>query len=162
MDYRIGIGEDIHALVEGRKLVLCGVEIPFGKGLLGVSDADVVLHALSDALLGSLALGDIGVYFPPSDPKCQDLDSRLILKRCHELIKEKGYRVHNVDIAIACEKPKLRPYIDKMRGNLAKDLELGMESVSVKGMTNEGFDAVGEGRAIRALAVVLVRKTDGE
>ncbi len=158
MSYRIGHGEDIHALVEGRKLILGGVNIPFEKGLLGHSDADVVYHALSDALLGAIAGGDIGQLFPTNDPLYDNLDSSIIVKECYRLVKEKGYKINDVDISIAAEKPHLVKYLDEMRNNIAKLLETSIENVSLKAMTNEGFDAVGEGKAIRATAIALIEK----
>ena len=158
MSYRIGHGEDIHALVEGRKLILGGVNIPFEKGLLGHSDADVVYHALSDALLGAIAGGDIGQLFPTNDPLYDNLDSSIIVKECYRLVKAKGYKINNVDISIAAEKPHLMKYLDEMRENIAKLLETSIENVSLKAMTNEGFDAVGEGKAIRATAIALIEK----
>ena len=158
MSYRIGHGEDIHALVEGRKLILGGVNIPFEKGLLGHSDADVVYHALSDALLGAIAGGDIGQLFPTNDPLYDNLDSSIIVKECYRLVKGKGYKINNVDISIAAEKPHLMKYLDEMRENIAKLLETSIENVSLKAMTNEGFDAVGEGKAIRATAIALIEK----
>ena len=158
MSFRIGHGEDIHALVEGRKLILGGVNIPFEKGLLGHSDADVVYHALSDALLGAIAGGDIGQLFPTNDPLYDNLDSSIIVKECYRLVKEKGYKINNVDISIAAEKPHLMKYLDEMRNNIAKLLETSIENVSLKAMTNEGFDAVGEGKAIRATAIALIEK----
>ena len=158
MSYKIGHGEDIHALVEGRKLILGGVTIPFEKGLLGHSDADVVYHALSDALLGAIAGGDIGQLFPTNDPLYDNLDSSIIVKECYRLVKEKGYKINNVDISIAAEKPHLMKYLDEMRNNIAKLLETSIENVSLKAMTNEGFDAVGEGKAIRATAIALIEK----
>ena len=158
MSYRIGHGEDIHALVEGRRLILGGVTIPFEKGLLGHSDADVVFHALSDALLGAIAGGDIGQLFPTNDPLYDNLDSSIIVKECYRLVKEKGYKINNVDISIAAEKPHLMKYLDEMRNNIAKLLETSIENVSLKAMTNEGFDAVGEGKAIRATAIALIKK----
>jgi len=158
MSYRIGHGEDIHALVEGRKLILGGVNIPFEKGLLGHSDADVVYHALSDALLGAIAGGDIGQLFPTNDPLYDNLDSSIIVKECYRLVKAKGYKINNVDISIAAEKPHLMKYLGEMRENIAKLLKTGIENVSLKAMTNEGFDAVGEGKAIRATAIALIEK----
>ena len=158
MSCRIGHGEDIHALVEGRKLILGGVNIPFEKGLLGHSDADVVYHALSDALLGAIAGGDIGQLFPTNDPLYDNLDSSIIVKECYRLVKEKGYKINNVDISIAAEKPHLMKYLDEMRNNIARLLETSIENVSLKAMTNEGFDAVGEGKAIRATAIALIEK----
>ena len=158
MNYKIGHGEDIHALVEGRKLILGGVTIPFEKGLLGHSDADVIYHALSDALLGAIAGGDIGQLFPTNDPLYDNLDSSIIVKECYRLVKAKGYKINNVDISIAAEKPHLMKYLGEMRENIAKLLETGIENVSLKAMTNEGFDAVGEGKAIRATAIALIEK----
>lgn len=155
---RIGYGEDIHALVVGRKLILAGVEIPYEHGLLGHSDADVVYHALSDALLGALALGDIGKYFPPSDPSIKDISSNKILSYCYMKVEEKGYKISNIDISISAEKPHLAKYIDEMRGNIAKITRTDIENVSIKAMTNEGFDAVGEMKAIKAVAVTLLDK----
>lgn len=155
---RIGYGEDIHALVAGRKLILAGVKIPYEYGLLGHSDADVVYHALSDALLGSFALGDIGKYFPPSDPTIKGISSDKILSFCYAKVEEKGYKISNIDICISAEKPHLAKYIDEMRKNIAKITRTSIENVSIKAMTNEGFDAVGEGKAIRATAVVLIDK----
>ena len=155
---RIGFGEDIHRLAEGRPLILAGVHLPYEKGLLGHSDADVVYHAVSDALLGSLALGDIGQHFPDNEERTEGMDSSEIVKYCYRLIKEKGYGLGNIDVAICCEKPKLAPHILDMRRNLAVLLEADLEQVSVKAMTNEKLDAVGEGKAIRATAVVLIQK----
>jgi 2-C-methyl-D-erythritol 2,4-cyclodiphosphate synthase len=156
--FRIGYGEDIHALVAGRPLFLGGVQIPFEKGLLGHSDADCALHALSDAILGACALGDIGKYFPPSDPSIAGIASHLIVEKCLGLAAEKGYFLSNIDLSISCEKPHLAPYIDSMRSALAAMCRLEKDRVSVKAMTNEGFDAVGEGKAIRAVAVVLMEQ----
>ncbi len=155
---RVGLGEDIHRLVEDHPLILAGVNIPFEKGLLGHSDADVVCHALSDALLGALALGDIGLYFPPSDPAYEGMDSRLILRRCLDMVEERGYRLVNADITIAAERPHLRQYIDKMRENLAKTMRISIDCVGIQAMSNEGMDAVGRGEAIKANAIVLVEK----
>ncbi len=155
---RIGYGEDIHVLVKGRKLILGGVDIPFEFGLDGHSDADVVYHALSDALLGSLALGDIGKYFPPSDESITGIASNIIVKTCFQKIKDKGYKIGNVDLSIVAEKPHLAKYIDAMRENIASLLETPIDNVSVKAMTNEKLDAIGEGRAIKAIAVVLIEK----
>lgn len=155
---RIGYGEDIHALVEGRKLILGGVDIPFEYGLLGHSDADVVYHALSDALLGSLALGDIGKFFPPSDMSIKDISSDKILSFCFGKVEERGYKIGNIDVTISAEKPHLAKYIDEMRKNIAKITRTSVDNVSVKAMTNEGFDAVGEKKAIRATALVLINE----
>jgi 2-C-methyl-D-erythritol 2,4-cyclodiphosphate synthase len=156
MDIRVGYGEDIHKLVAGRKLILCGTPIPFDLGLLGHSDADVAYHAVSDALLGALGLGDIGKYFPPSDPSITNIDSLLIVKKCLGLVKAKGYHVNNVDLSILTEEPHLAPYIGAMKANLAMALEIKEEQASVKAMTNEGLDAVGRGEAIKAVAVLTL------
>ena len=155
---RIGFGEDIHRLVEGRRLVLAGVEIPFEKGLLGHSDADVVYHAVADALLGSLALGDIGQHFPPSDPQWEGVDSSIILSAVLTMVEAKGFHVVNVDVTVAAERPHLNKYILKMRENLAKTLRISIEDVGIQAMTNEGLDAIGRGEAIRANAAVIVEK----
>ena len=155
---RIGYGEDIHALTSGRKLILAGVHIPYEFGLDGPSDADVVYHALSDALLGSLALGDIGKYFPPTDESIAGISSSIIVSSCYKMLQEKGYHVVNVDISILAEKPHLAEYILQMRENIAHLLQTEIENVSVKAMTNEGFDAIGEKKAIKAVAVTLIDK----
>ncbi len=158
MEYRIGQGEDIHLTSSKRKLILSGVEIPSPFGLLGHSDADVVFHAVSDSLLGALALGDIGFYFPPSDSSIEGIDSGKIVAKCMSLVKEKGFAVNNIDVMIFCEAPKLSPYVTKMRAKLASILEIGQECVSIKCGTNEKADAVGRGEAIRATSVVLLKK----
>ncbi|MCH4210794.1 MAG: 2-C-methyl-D-erythritol 2,4-cyclodiphosphate synthase [Bacilli bacterium] len=155
---RIGYGEDIHRLVPNRKLILCGVKIPFDLGLLGHSDADVGFHALSDALLGSLGLGDIGKYFPPSDPNIEGIDSLLIVKRCLQMVNEKGYKVSNVDLSLITEEPHLAEYIIEMKKNVAMSLLIDESRVSIKAMTNEGLDAIGRGEAIKCVALVLVTK----
>jgi len=158
MNFRVGCGEDIHHLVPGRKLVLSGTKIPFDLGLEGHSDADVVFHAVSDALLGGLGLGDIGKYFPPNDPSISGIDSLLIVKKCLALIKEAGYRVNNVDVSISAQEPKLAPFIGEMKANLALALEIKESQASIKAMTNEGLDAVGKGEAIKASAILLLVK----
>ncbi len=155
---RIGYGEDIHVLVPNRKLILGGVEIPYELGLDGHSDADAVYHALSDALLGSVALGDIGKYFPPSDDSISGIASNIIVSECFKKVKKMGYKIGNVDLSIIAEKPHLAKYIDLMRENVANLLETSIENVSVKAMTNEKLDAIGEGRAIKAIALVLIEK----
>ena len=156
--YRIGYGEDIHRLVTGRKLILGGVEIPFEKGLLGHSDADIVVHALMDALLGALSLGDIGTHFPDTDQQYKNVDSMELLNKVNRLIEENGYAVKNIDISIALEKPRLSPYLSKMVANLARSLRIMDRNVSIKAMTNEGLDAVGRGEAARAVAVVMLQR----
>jgi len=156
--YRIGYGEDIHRLVAGRKLILGGVEIPFEKGLLGHSDADIVIHALMDALLGALSLGDIGTHFPDTDKQYKNVDSMELLNKVNRLIEENGYAVKNIDISIALEKPRLSPYLSKMVANLARSLRIMDRNISIKAMTNEGLDAVGRGEAARAVAVVMLQR----
>ena len=155
-DLRIGFGTDIHRLVAGRRLVLGGVEIPSEFGADGHSDADVLLHALTDALLGALALGDLGTHFPNNEERWRNAESSIFLKYALGLIHQRGYRVVNVDSTIDLEKPKLRPYIDQMRENLANVLEIDIHQVSVKAKTGEKVDAVGEQRAVRAQAIVLI------
>ena len=153
---RIGHGYDVHRLVEGRKLILGGVEIPFEKGLLGHSDADVLLHAISDALLGAAALGDIGKYFPPSDNTFKDADSRALLREVVKLLQKNGHKILNIDATILAENPKMRPFIDKMRRNIADDLGLDISFVSVKATTEEGLGFTGSGEGISAHAVCLI------
>lgn len=160
--YRIGIGEDIHRLAPGRKLMLGGVEIPFDEGLDGHSDADCLLHSLMDALLGALALGDIGVHFPPDDPRYEGADSRKLAKEVMGLIKGKGYRVSNCDLLLFAEAPKLKPYSEAIRLSVAAILEVGIEDVGFQAMSNEGLDAVGRRKAIRAVSAVLLEKAEGE
>lgn len=160
--YRIGIGEDIHRLCLGRKLILGGVEIPFGEGLDGHSDADCLLHSLMDALLGALALGDIGVYFPPDDPAYEGADSKKLAKEVMGLIKGKGYCVSNCDLLLFAEAPKLKPYAEAIRHSVADILEVGIEDVGFQAMSNEGLDAVGQRKAIRAVSAVLLEKAEGE
>lgn len=154
--FRIGFGNDIHRLVEGKPLILGGVTIESDKGAEGHSDADALLHAVTDAVLGALALGDIGLHFSDKDERWRDADSVVFLRYTVGLMKEKGFRVVNVDSTISLEKPKLRPHIDAMRENLAKILETEATCVSVKAKTGEGFDAVGENRAVKAEAIVLL------
>ena len=156
MGSRIGIGYDIHRLVEGRKLVLGGVEIAFEKGLLGHSDSDVLTHAVCDALLGAAGLGDIGTHFPDSDPKWRDASSLEFLSRVVSLVGERRYVVVNVDSVVIAERPKLAPHIDAMRGALAASLEIDIDRISIKAKTNEGLESVGRNEAIAAQAVVLL------
>lgn len=153
---RIGQGYDVHKLVEGRDLILCGVNVPYEKGLLGHSDADVALHALSDALLGAAALGDIGKHFPDTDEKYKGASSVLLLKEVVRLIKEEGYSVGNVDVTIIAQRPKLRPYIDKMRENVANAIGIDVREVSIKATTTEQLGFEGRGEGISSLAVVLL------
>lgn len=158
MDFRIGTGYDVHRLVSGRRLVLCGVEIPCEKGLLGHSDADVAAHALMDALLGALALGDIGHLFPDTDSKYKDADSMMLLQRVAELIRSKGYRVGNLDLTVVAQAPKLASHIQKMRENLAAALQVALDRVSVKATTTEGLGFAGRGEGIAAECVCLIVK----
>lgn len=153
---RIGHGYDVHRLVKGRKLILGGVEIPYEKGLLGHSDADVLLHAISDALLGAAALGDIGKHFPPSDDAFKDADSRALLREVVKLLQKDGYKVINIDSTILAEAPKMRPFIDEMRKKIADDLNLDISFVSVKATTEEGLGFTGSGEGIAAHAVCLI------
>lgn len=157
MDIRVGIGYDVHRLVPERDLVLCGVKIPWERGLLGHSDADVALHALSDALLGALALGDIGKLFPDTDPQWLGADSRKLLGKVMAKVMEKGYRVGNVDITIIAQAPKLSPYIPEMRQNIASDLKVSLDCVSVKATTEEylGFTGRSEGISTQAVALLI-------
>ncbi len=156
MNIRIGNGYDIHRLVSDRPLILGGVKIPHSLGLLGHSDADVLTHAIMDAMLGALSLGDIGHYFPPSDPKWAGADSLVLLEQVNELIQEQGWRVGNIDSVVVAERPKLKPHIEEMRGNLAKVLHLEPNQVGVKATTNEKLGPVGNQEGICAYAVVLI------
>ena len=155
---RIGHGYDVHRLVEGRKLILGGVEIPFEKGLLGHSDADVLLHALMDALLGAAALGDIGRLFPDTDPAYEGADSLLLLRRVAALVREKGFAVSNLDCTVLAQRPKLMPHVPRMRETIADALGIPVERVSVKATTEEGLGFTGEGLGIAAHAVVLLEE----
>lgn len=155
---RIGIGYDIHRLVFGRKLIIGGVEIQYEKGLLGHSDADVLVHAVIDALFGAAALGDIGRHFPDTDERYKDADSMKLLAETRRLIDKAGYRIVNVDSNVIAQKPKLMPYIDRMREKIASVLEIPVSDVSVKARTNEKQDSVGNGESIQAQAVVLIEK----
>jgi 2-C-methyl-D-erythritol 2,4-cyclodiphosphate synthase len=154
---RIGIGYDAHRLVSGRPLVLGGVTIPHDRGLAGHSDADVLLHALADALLGAAALGDLGAHFPDTDPEWEGADSQALLSTVAEAVAEAGYQPHNVDATVLLERPKLRPHIAAMRANVAECLGLARGAVSVKATTNEGLGAVGAGEGAAAHAVCTLR-----
>ncbi len=155
---RIGCGYDVHRLIEGRRLILGGVEIPYERGLLGHSDADVLLHAISDALLGAAALGDIGKHFPDSDPAYEGADSLELLRRIAGLLTEKGYEIVNVDATVLLERPKLRPYIDRMRERISAALEIPVSGVSVKASTEEGLGFTGREEGIAAQAVALIEE----
>ena len=154
---RIGHGYDVHRLVEGRRLILGGVDIPYEKGLLGHSDADVLLHAISDALLGAAALGDIGKHFPDNDPTYEGADSLVLLNRVGQLQHQSRYTVGNIDATVLCQAPKLAPHIPTMRENIARALEIPVDSVSVKATTEEklGFTGAGQGIAAHAVALIL-------
>lgn len=156
--YRIGNGFDVHRLVEGRDLIVCGVNIPYSLGLLGHSDADVALHALSDAILGAAALRDIGYHFPDKDARYKGADSRLLLRECVRLIDEKGYKVVNVDVTIIAQAPKMLPYIPQMILNIAEDLGISVGDVSVKATTTEKLGFTGRGEGIAAQASALLAK----
>lgn len=155
---RVGMGYDVHRLTEGRKLILGGVEIPWELGLLGHSDADVLLHAIMDALLGAAALGDIGKHFPDTDPAYKGISSMLLLKHVGALIRQQGYRVENVDATVIAQRPKLAPYIEKMKETIAAALELSSSQVNVKATTEEGLGFTGRGEGIAAQAVCLLER----
>lgn len=157
MDIRIGHGYDVHKLVEGRSLIIGGVTIPYEKGLLGHSDADVLLHAISDALLGALALGDIGKHFPDSDDQYRGISSLVLLEKVAELVRERGYRIGNVDATVLAQKPKMAPFIHSMRENIACVLGTDVGRVSVKATTEEGlgFTGAGDGIAVHAVALCI-------
>ncbi len=157
--YRIGTGYDIHQLIEGRNLIIGGVKITHEKGLLGHSDADVLIHAIIDGMLGALALDDIGTLFPDTDPKYKDIDSTVLLKHVHDLINKKGYSIVNIDSNIIAQAPKMMPYIPKMKEVLCKILKINPEDLSIKAKTKEKMDAVGQKLAIEANAVILLSKS---
>jgi 2-C-methyl-D-erythritol 2,4-cyclodiphosphate synthase len=156
MTIRIGNGFDAHALVPARKLVLGGVTIPFDRGLDGHSDADVLLHAISDAILGALAMGDLGAHFPDADPRWKDADSRVLLRHVASLAKAGGFRVENLDTTVIAQSPKLAPHVPLMRANIAADLDCDIAQVSVKATTTERLGFAGRGEGIAALATVLL------
>ncbi len=155
---RIGNGYDVHVLTEGRKLVLGGVEIPHTKGVLGHSDGDVLVHAIMDAMLGALALGDIGKHFPDTDMKYENIDSTILLKRVKELIAERGYKIINLDSIIVLQKPKVKPYIEAIRKRIAEVLEIDVEQVSVKATTEEKLGFTGDESGVKSYCVVLLEK----
>ncbi len=162
MTMRIGIGYDVHPLVEGRPLVLGGVRVPFERGLSGYSDADVLVHAIIDALLGAAALGDIGTHFPDSEPQYKDISSIVLLRRAGEMLHQ-GYKIENIDATIIAEQPKLAPFIDEMRQNIGDALGIAKDRVSVKASTSAslGFAGRGEGIAAHAVALIERRKDEG-
>ncbi len=156
MNFRIGHGYDVHKLVTGRDLVIGGVSIPYDLGLEGHSDADVLLHAMCDALLGAAGLGDIGRHFPPSDSQFEGMNSRVFVQRVNALLLEKGWKVGNVDLTIVAEKPKMAPYISTMSMNISLDLDITVEQVNVKATTTEGLGFCGTGEGIACHAVALI------
>lgn len=153
---RIGHGYDVHRLVSGRELIIGGENIPFEMGLLGHSDADVLLHAVCDALLGAAALGDIGKHFPDSDPRFEGIDSRILLRKTAELLRGKGYRIVNIDATIIAQRPKLAGFIEKMRENIASDCGIETDAVNIKATTEEGLGFTGKAEGIAAHAVCLI------
>ena len=158
MSYRIGHGYDAHRLVEGRKLILGGVEIPYEKGLLGHSDADVLLHAVCDALLGAASLRDIGLHFPDKDPAYEGISSLILLKKTYELITAKGYGISNIDVTVIAQAPKLSPYIEQMRANIAGCLNIDIDCINVKATTEEHMGFTGHGEGISSHAVCILQK----
>ena len=157
---RIGIGYDIHRLVKDRLLILGGVEIPFDKGLDGHSDADVLLHSVCDALLGAASSGDIGRHFPDTDPAYKGISSTKLLKQVFETVSRKGFAVSNIDVVVVAEKPKVAPFAEKMKRNLASLLNLDAEKVNIKATTNEGFGAIGSGEAIASYAIASLEERE--
>lgn len=157
---RVGMGYDVHRLVENRDLIIGGVKIPYEKGLLGHSDADVLLHAIMDALLGAAALGDIGKHFPDSAPEYKGADSLVLLKRVGELLSEEGYVIENIDSTIIAQKPKMAPHIEQMRKNIADTLGLDISRVNVKATTEEGLGFTGTGEGISSQAVALIMSVE--
>lgn len=155
---RIGHGYDVHRLVEGRKCIIGGVDIPHSKGLLGHSDADVLVHAVMDAIIGALCLGDIGKLFPDNDPAYKDADSLVLCSRVTEIMNQKGYRIGNIDATVIAQAPKMAPHIQKMRANIARALDTDIQNVSVKATTEEKLGFTGEGLGISAHAVCLLEK----
>lgn len=159
---RTGIGYDVHQFAEGRPMILGGVVIPFDRGLLGHSDADVLLHAIADAVLGAAALGDIGRHFPPSDPAFKDADSFLLLKRSCSLVRAEGFAINNIDATVIAEAPKIGPYADEMRERIAAACGVGIADVSVKATTNERMGFVGREEGIASLAIATIQRETGE
>ena len=157
---RIGIGYDVHKLVENRKLFIGGIEIPYEKGLLGHSDADVLIHAIMDSILGALALRDIGYHFPDNDNEFKNIDSKILLKRVFEIMKSKNYKIGNIDCVIACQAPKLASYIDEMRKTISHILDTDIENISIKATTTEKLGFIGRGEGISSEAVCLLERDD--
>ena len=153
---KVGQGFDVHQLVNGRKCIIGGVDIPFSKGLDGHSDADVLLHAISDAILGAAALGDIGKHFPNTDPLIKDINSREILKKVISLLQQKKYSIVNIDATVICELPKLTPYIDQIKKNIASDCNIDIDRINVKATTTETLGFTGRGEGVAAQAICLI------
>lgn len=162
MNFRTGFGYDIHAFTENRKLLLGGVEIPSDKGLLGHSDADVLLHAICDALLGALALGDIGKHFPDTDPQFKNIDSKILLSKVSELLKKRGWSISNIDSTVVMEKPKLKDFIPAIQDSIASILNLRKDQVSVKATTSEKMGFVGREEGAKSYATVLIMEDTGD
>jgi 2-C-methyl-D-erythritol 2,4-cyclodiphosphate synthase len=160
LNFRTGFGFDVHAFAEGRKLIIGGIEIPYDKGLEGHSDADVLLHAICDAMLGALALGDIGIHFPNTDERWKDADSSLLLKHVIELINSKGYELGNLDCVLAMEKPKISPYVNQIRMRISEIIEADIEQISIKATTTEKLGFVGRTEGVVSFATVLLTKKD--
>ena len=160
LNFRTGFGFDVHAFATGRKLIIGGVEIPFDKGLEGHSDADVLLHAICDAMLGALALGDIGIHFPNTDERWKDADSTLLLKHVNELINSKGYELGNLDCVLAMEKPKISDYVKQIRNRISEMLNADVEQISIKATTTEKLGFVGRTEGVVSFATVLLTKKD--
>lgn len=160
LNFRTGFGFDVHAFADGRKLIIGGIEIPFEKGLEGHSDADVLLHAICDAMLGALALGDIGIHFPNTDEKWKDADSSILLKHVNAIINSKGYELGNLDCVLAMEKPKIFPYVDQIRKRISEILSADTDQISVKATTTEKLGFVGRGEGVTCFATVLLVARD--
>lgn len=160
MDFRVGLGYDVHRLCEGRKLIMGGVEIPFEKGLLGHSDADVLIHAIMDAITGACKLGDIGRLFPDDDPEYEGADSRILLRRVVDLMHKKGFVIVNIDGCIVAQRPKMKDHIPEMEKNIASDVNTDVERINIKATTEEGLGFTGLGEGIAAQAVVMVKKEE--
>lgn len=158
MKFRVGLGKDIHKLKRGYKLILGGIEIPYKKGLVSYSDGDCLLHSLIDAIFGAISYKDIGRIFPNNDPKYKNISSLELLKKTKIILDNKNYKIGNIDIFISCEKPKLANYIDKMRENISKILDMSIEDISIKAGTNEGLGYIGKGKGIECTSVVLLEE----
>lgn len=160
LNFRTGFGFDVHAFAEGRKLIIGGIEIPFNKGLEGHSDADVLLHAICDAMLGALALGDIGKHFPNTDERWKDADSTKLLEHVNELIQNKGYELGNLDCVLAMENPKISPYVEQIRNRISKLLKVDVDQISIKATTTEKLGFIGRTEGVVSFATVLLQKKD--